>query len=345
MARKSSIKYAMCKSLENQLHYGEKKHDDKELNKQERAELKKQGIAYKDRIKMVNHSKDKIYSSSTYKTYLAEVQKYGDYLAEKGLKKIDLKEAQKYVQEYIDYLDKERELSPYSVYKAASGIAKSLGTYLSDYNLPTRSIAHLKRGKAIAIHDEFNEKKYGKSLEINRLLGMRRAALTRLQAKDIYEREIDGMRCVIVEKQSKGGKTNRQYFYDEKEMEQVLALKQGKKPEDRILEPSEISHDANYHECREQRAKEVYYRCVQDMEKNPERRVWYQNEIRRIFAEAGRTVKENMDKPVFVRGENRDRLIAENREVEYDRTALLFVSVTVTNHWRSSVSLNFYIAR
>lgn len=84
---------------------------------------------------------------------------------------------------------------------------------------------------------------------------------------------------------------------------------------------------------------------VEDMKQNPERRAFYQSEIHRLFNEAGKHCREDLDMPVYARKENRQRLLDAGRPIEYDRTALMFCSVTVTSHWRSSVTFEHYVGK
>lgn len=108
-----------------------------------------------------------------------------------------------------------------------------------------------------------------------------------------------------------------------------MKLKEGKAEGDRIFDKKEFLTDADYHYMRELRCKDVYKRVVKDMQEHPERKEFYQSEIHRLFNEAGRKVREDLDLPVYARGENRERLLQEGRSIEYDRTALLFCSIVI----------------
>lgn len=116
-------------------------------------------------------------------------------------------------------------------------------------------------------------------------------------------------------------------------------------PDERIFNQEEFKYDADYHHMRELRCKDVYNRVVEDMKQNPERRAFYQSEIHRLFNEAGKHCREDLDMPVYARKENRQRLLDAGRPIEYDRTALMFCSVTVTSHWRSSVTFEHYVGK
>jgi hypothetical protein len=101
----------------------------------------------------------------------------------------------------------------------------------------------------------------------------------------------------------------------------------------------------NFHKQRELRAKDVYERVVADMQNNPESREYYKTFIKNSFERDGKKLRENLEKPYVVRGENRKRLEQQGRALEYDRVAVLYVSLTVLNHYRSDTSVNHYIGK
>lgn len=338
MAR-NTIKFQLKKSLEEKASYGRSKHDDKIATYEKRMEMKKQGYSYEERI-VVNEMRDHIYSYQTMKTYQQQVGYFGEYLISQGLKKISIEESQEYIQEYINYLI-EQNKSPWTINTALAAICKATGAYQHDYSHPSRSISHIDRGNHERTHDKYNEKNHSAIMEANRLLGLRRSELQELRAQDIFER--NGQ--VIVQSIGKGGRRNEQIFTLEEEKQRVLALKAGKEPEQRIFEPKDFRNDCDLHSCRQQRAIEVYNRVVADMCQNPDRREYYQSEIERYFHDRGRSCRENLDNPYCVRGNNRQRLLAEGKEVSYDRTAILYVSTTVLSHTRSDVTVEHYIAK
>lgn len=67
MAR-NSVKYLLKQELEKKAAYGQSKHEDNIRTNQERAEMKRQGKSYEERLK-VNYMRDKIYSYQGMKTY------------------------------------------------------------------------------------------------------------------------------------------------------------------------------------------------------------------------------------------------------------------------------------
>jgi len=96
---------------------------------------------------------------------------------------------------------------------------------------------------------------------------------------------------------------------------------------------------------RGKRPLRIYERVVEDMKEHPERRDYYKEQIYQKYHERNRTCRENLDNPYCVRGANRQRLLAEGREVTYDRVALLYVSTHVLSHTRSDTTAQFYVAK
>ena len=192
------------------------------------------------------------------------------------------------------------------------------------------------------IHDKYNEKNHSKIMQVNSLLGLRRSELMKLRASDITE-DKDGN--VVITLKSKGGRISEHTFVWEDEKEKVLALKEGKAPNDKIFSRDMFKNDCDLHHQRALRAQYAYNRAVDDMQKNPERRDYYKGIIEKEYEKHDRTCKENLDNPYCVRGKNRERLLAEGKEVTYDRVAALFVSCTVLSHTRGDVSIEHYIGR
>ena len=170
---------------------------------------------------------------------------------------------------------------------------------------------------------------------------MRRNELKRLRVEDF---EISD-KHIIVHTIGKGGKENVQVITDKAEIETAKSWLVGKKTEDRVFSADNFDNDVNFHKQRELRAKDVYERVVEDMKNNPEGREYYKAFIRNFFERDGKKLREDLEKPYVVRGENRKRLEQQGRALEYDRVAVLYVSLTVLNHYRSDTTVNHYVGK
>ena len=61
--------------------------------------------------------------------------------------------------------------------------------------------------------------------------------------------------------------------------------------------------------------------------------------------EEPKKLRENLNMPYIVRGKNRTRLEKEGRPVEFDRTAVMYVSVAVLSHFRTDTTVEHYIGK
>lgn len=340
MPRNRNIRYTLQRELDVQVHFGRKKHLDKQQTYKERKKAKSKGATLRERDE-INHSKNIIYSENTLQTYLREVNKFADYLYSKGLSKITLEECTQYIQPYMNYLVDKR-LSSTSIHTALARICKATHTYMRDFSIPQRSIADTKRGKKAVRNDKYNEKNHREILEANRLFGLRRNELKNLKVKDI-EFRADGV--VLVHTKGKGGKNNVQVFTDENEIQRIKEYIQGKLPNDRVFSPNMFKNDCDLHHQRELRAKDVYNKVCEDMAKNPNRREYYRDYIFSEFEIRDKKVPNNIDIPYICRGKNRERLIREGKPIQYDRIASMYVSLTVLNHYRVDTTIQNYISK
>lgn len=321
--------------------YGLSKHIDQQKTNQERNLLKSQGVPYKERLN-INYCKNYIYSYNTMTLYQKKVEKFAEYLTSIGKKKITIEESKDYIQNYINYLKDEKKLAPTSIHTELAAICKATHTNMLDYEHPRRSIAEITKGTKLLELENITNPNTLETLIANGLLGLRRNELMNLKAKDIIEHD----NKVIVNTVGKGGKHNQQIFIWEDEMKAVLKLKEDKGENDFIFPKEYFNNNANYHKMRELRAKEVYYRVCKDIEtRGLEAKLEYQEYIRTIFKVNGKILRENLDHPVYVRSANRNRLEKSDREISWDRTALMYVSVTVTNHFRTNVTLSHYVGK
>lgn len=337
--KNDTIKYKLRCELNKMASYGRSKKQDMTTTRNERNILKNQGYSHEEQLR-VNACKDHIYSFSTMENYQKEIGYFRDWLISNGYKKISIEESAKYIQPYIDHCV-EKGLSPYTINKRLSAICKATHRDIQDYSHPKRSVAKITRGVAPAVHDKFNERNYAEIIAANRLLGLRRKELEKLQVGDIDVKD----KYFIVNTVGKGGKDNIQVITDEKEMEIVKGWIKDREPDKRVFSADLFKNDVNFHKQRELRAKDVYFSVLEEIKDNPLAREKYKTFIKRAFESEGKKLRENLDLPYIARGENRERLIREGKPIEYDRVAILYVSLTVLNHYRSDTTVNHYVGK
>ena len=316
------------------------KHADKIATRKARGIAKKEGKSHEE-IRKIDFSKNKIYSFDSMKTYIREAEKYANWLAERGMKKATMNQAKAHVQAYIDDLTS-KGYAASTVHTALSACCKIFGTYHWEYDKPKVRVSEYKRGRSVVNNDQYNEKNHSEILQANRLIGVRKSELASIRRENVDF--LDDR--VIIHTIGKGGKRNVQVFFDEKEREQIAKMCEGKKPHEYLFNRREIMKgDCDLHSERANRAKDVYRNVVRDMQENPERWEFYRNYIEEQFVMNGSNPPKDLDKPYICRGKFRQKLIAEGKPYVYDRLAVMFVSLTVLNHWRVDTSVQHYIGK
>ncbi len=287
--------------------------------------------------------KDKIFCSNTLKSYFKAADSFQQFCTETlGTKRITLEEATTHVQEYVNWCI-EKELTPHTIYSYLSGVCKAMHLNISDYQKPERHYADAIRGVHSAKNDTYNTKHAATALRANRIIGLRRNELCTLALKDIHFFE-DRVEVYTI---GKGKKSNVNVITDQNEIAELKSMVREAKEKGQqfLLSKAETRNDADLHHERALKAISVYEKTLEDMEKHPERRAYYQSEIKRIFDENGKSLHENLGTPYRCRGANREKLIAMGKNTVFDRTAVLYVSCTVTNHFRSDTTVQHYLIK
>lgn len=316
-----------------------------------RAEYKKdlilQGYSKGDADKMALHIctyKNKIFSSSTLRCYFKAADSFQQFCEETlGSKRISPEEASLHVQEFVNWNIK-NGFTAQTIYTRLAGVCKALDLNISDYEKPKRHYTDVMRSTQPAKNDIYNSVRASKALRANRIIGLRRAELCTLALKDIHF--ISDSR-VEIHTIGKGKKHNINLISNPDEIAELRTMIEDAKRNglEYLLSKDETRNDADLHHERAKKAISVYHSVCEDMAVHPEKRTYYQNEILRIFTENNKTLRENLDTPYRCRGENRKKLEEMGKPTVFDRVAVLYVSCTVTNHFRSDTTVQHYLIK
>lgn len=197
MARKQNIENLFHTNLKDKIAFGESKHADKVS----------QNLNF-------GESTYKIYSYSTYNTYLKECLQYAKWLeAEKGIKKTDdISKTEQFAKEYLQ----SRLEDGVSVYTAKMERA-ALGMLYSkriEIEMPVRNSKNITRSRLEVEGDKHYSEtgKYKDVFDLARATGGRRSDLLKLTVDSFIEK--DGHLYAQFEK-SKGGRNRLTYIRDE----------------------------------------------------------------------------------------------------------------------------------
>lgn len=313
MARKQSVENIFHTNLKDKIAFGENKH------------ANKVGLGF-------GISTYKIYSYSTYNTYLKECEAYAQWIKDsKGIGKVDsISKTEQYAIEYLQH----RLDSGVSVYTAKMERA-ALGMLYGkpiEFVMPERNPQNITRSRRQVENDRHyaEDGKYKDVFTMGRAMGGRRCDLTKLTVDSFMER--DGHLYVQIDK-SKGGRNRISYVREEyaQEVREIVrkAREQGKT---KIFE--KIPDKIDIHGLRREYCKGLY----EEIKNNKELR----DDISRNYP-IRRELKTQKDKDgvPYTQEIKRDYYKDRNGNV-YDRDDIYICSQCL-GHNRLDVSITHYL--
>lgn len=239
VARKQSIENLFHTNLKDKISFGQSKHGDKTS----------QNLSF-------GESTYKIYSYSTYNTYVKECAAFAKWLAEtKSIKKTDdISKTEQYAKEYLQ----SRLDSGVSIYTAKME-RSALGMLYSkkiDFEMPARDSKNITRSRLEVANDKhYSENgKYKDVFDLARATGGRRSDLSKLTVDSFVEK--DGHMYVNFE-QSKGGR-NRLTYVREEYRQQIQDIIQRTKEAGKTKIIDKIPQRIDVHGLRREYCKGLY---------------------------------------------------------------------------------------
>lgn len=239
MARKQNIENLIHTNLKDKIAFGQSKHMDKT----------NQSLTF-------GESTYKIYSYSTYNTYLKECTAYAKWLLEeKGLKKTDdINKTREYVEEYLQSrLD--NGVSVYTAKMERSALGMLYGKQIN-FEMPVRDSKNITRSRLSVEGDKHysTNGKYKDVFDLARATGGRRCDLTGLTINSFKEK--NGHLYVEFNK-SKGGRDRITYVREEYRQE-VQAIIQKAKDEGKTKLLDKIPQKIDVHGLRREYCQGLY---------------------------------------------------------------------------------------
>ena len=272
------------------------------------------------------------------KTYETRIDVYSKWARENGLKTANLAEVRASIPAYIE--DRKKQgLSSATLHTDLACLCKATGASMSEFDTIRRG--QPRKGRS-------DDARRVRSAENRRVLdfatkvGVRKMEYSHIKGSDFVEK--DGRAYVIVRK-GKGGKRQEQLILPE-DVEFVKSYFDGS--ENYVFSKAEIKActHANLHEIRRGRAQMLYERWRVEL-KNPEKREEMMRLLEERFDEnpkkMGKFNRAKMNTPYKTRGEVRKELYEANKPLEFDRLALLSVSVLALAHYREDVAVKHYM--
>lgn len=298
-----------------------------------------------------------LHDSRTIKTYKTGISNFVDWTKSQNLKKPSLVTVD-IIQAYEKELEK-RGCSPATIHTRLAPVCKGFKISMAEIDKPRRKSAEISRSRMSESNlqgkREAVKAKFARLTAFQRVVGIRRAELRKLRAEDVQRR--NGVLCVHV-RQGKGGKEQWQHILP-KDEKTVLEIVEGLKPEDKIFTEYELNNKIDLHGLRAAHARDCYDYYLAKLQ-DPEYRLQAINDLVYTFADGNKRLERKdpdkynsklnkflnditNEKPYKLRGDNRIKALEEHRPLEYDRLALMMVSVYHLSHWRLDVTVTNYM--
>ena len=239
--------------------------------------------------------------------------------------------------------DRVQALRPKVIHTYLAGVCRVYEVPLDKVQKPKRVTSQNTRSRGRKDVDERSDvgrKASPRLHDFAAVVGIRRAEYTRLRGDDLVYDE-SGYLCVQV-KRGKGGKFQLQRILPGDEMF-VRAHFDGSAS--LVFTKAELDNKIDLHHLRALQAQRAYKYYADRLHKEPGYRERLEVEIKarwRLYNKR-RWKQREFEGTYQLRGANRELAQRLRRPVEYDRLAVLAVSVFHLSHWRTGVTVSNYL--
>lgn len=294
-----------------------------------------------------------ITDNQTITAYKKDCKLFAAYCKEQGVKRPDQLQGKE--KELLQGYEKQLEASGYSpatIHRRLAAPCKATNISMSEIEKPKRTSGKITRSRNEKANRqgkrEIEDEKYNRLVTFQKAVGIRRAELSRLTGADFVIDEM-GYLCIYVER-GKGGKTQLQRILPEDE-KTVLEIFQAADPGQKLFSPEEMQNKIDLHGIRREHAQKAYEYYADRLKNEPGYKYELRKELAARYKEFHRPGDSNKrflhdimnEEPYRLRGENRRKAIEQDKETEYNRLALMMVSVFHLSHWRLDVTITNYL--
>ena len=308
----------------------------------------------------------KIKNNKTSTAYKKHIKRFSRWAREQGYRTAE-QITEDVVQEYEQHLENDpRQYSPVTIHTYLSPVCAAAGVPMSRIRKPKRTAGSITRGRRrdsdgqeVARNRqgdrEQNDPRFARLVALQSVTGIRRAELGRLKGADLVR--VGGNLYIDVRK-GKGGKRQLQYILP-KDKETVEEVFRGINKEQNVFTPEEMNNRINLHGLRAAHGRECYeyyLRLISARRENADRlrqallQRWEHGHerLRESNPKSWETQRQRFisdcdDRPYRLRGENLDKARTMGLPEEYNRLALMCVSVWHLSHWRLDVTITNYM--
>lgn len=294
-----------------------------------------------------------ITDNQTVTAYKKDCKLFAGYCKVQGVKRPDQLQGKE--KELLQGYEKQLEktgYSPATIHRRLAAPCKATGINMNEIEKPKRTAGKIIRSRNQDANRqgkiEATEARYNRLICLQKAVVIRRAELSRLTGTDLTEDE-SGYLCVNVSR-GKGGKRQLQRLLPEDE-KSVIEIFRGVNPDQKLFSSDEMNNKIDLHGIRREQAQRAYKYYYDRLKNEPGYKYQCRKELAARYKEFHRPGDSNKrflhdimnEKPYKLRGENRQKAIEQGKETEYNRLALMMVSVFHLSHWRLDVTVTNYL--
>ena len=247
-----------------------------------------------------------------------------------------------YIQAYSDWL-MEQGKSASTIHSYLAGVCRVYEVPLADVRKPKRVSAENTRSRGTKAVDKRTDATRDASpryYDFASVVGCRRAEYARLRNNDLVTDE-SGYLCVRI-RRGKGGKYQEQRVLPGDEMF-VRSYFDGSAS--LVFTKAELNNKLDLHHLRAVQAQRAYRYYENRLHNEPEYRPQLETEIKARWQlyNKRRWRQHEFEGTYRLRGANRELAQRLGRPTEYDRLAVMAVSVYHLSHWRCDVTVSNYL--
>lgn len=298
-------------------------------------------------------TKEKYPNNITRRNFLAWYRKYINYCRQHyGCKTKG--ECQEYIQEYIDYLEKQGYTAS-TIHSYLAPVTLYHGYSLSDFKKPVRYTSDYSKSRSFTEKIQRTDEdlssppaKYIRSVEFAKRVGCRRNDLYHICGGDLVKDESNNWAIRLTH--SKGGKYTEQTI-NPQDYTFIKQYFDGVPEGEPIFKREEISGRISYHYLRAKNAQLSYYWYLDEI-KTPEGKAKLEKEIRARWNRLNISKTTGKPKPFpdkliegdyILRGKTRAFALKHGLPIRYNRMCVIATSIFKLSHWREDVTVASYL--
>lgn len=303
----------------------------------------------------------KIRNTNTKHLYGRSFEKFAAWAKTRGIRDVSEVTAA-VIQEFEKALEADpRQYSAATIHGYLAPLCKAAGVPMEEIRKPKRTAAKIRRSRRKTANQqgkrEAEKEENRRLIEFQKAVGIRRSELARLRGKDLIR---EGNQLYVLVERGKGGKRQKQWILPADRAVVIKAFS-GIGPEDPVFSRAEMANKIDLHALRAEHARRCYEYYIEMLNRSPRgserlRKALLNRfdaehaKMREVDPQGFARKKEKFiadmrNDPYLLRGENREKAEAAGQPTEYNRLALLAVSVYHLSHWRLDVTVTNYLIK